>query len=157
MYTKECPSCSKELIYKNDRSYKHSVRKNSLCYACAGTTFTSHGKYEEIPYTWFRHKESEAKRRELDFTITIEDVWNVYQEQGGLCAISGLPIEWHKDTARMDRGHTVSIDRTDSDGGYTLDNIQLVHKQVNIMKMDLSMDEFLCFIKHISNWNGLNF
>lgn len=44
---------------------------------------------------------------------------------------------------------TASIDRIDSSKGYTKDNIQWVHKNVNIMKMDQTMDQFLYICKKI--------
>src|SRR6202008_2345346 len=43
----------------------------------------------------------------------------------------------------------VSIDRIDSDGGYTPDNIQLVTKRINVAKSDMSEDAFLIMVSNI--------
>jgi len=148
---KECSSCGKLRTYKNKKSYKVAVETNSKCQSC---TNKNAGKYEGIPYSWYNAKKSQSVYRELTWNITIEHIWSLYVEQDGLCALSGLPIGWGKEVRAT--GHTVSIDRIDSSIGYEPDNIQLVHKVCNSMKNDLSMDEFLNFIKHISQWNGLH-
>ena len=78
-----------------------------------------------------------AASRGLPVEITIEQAWNLYLSQKGLCALSGLEIDFgfrNKDET------TASLDRIDSTLGYSIDNVQWLHKQVNIMKMDL--DQF---------------
>jgi hypothetical protein len=39
-------------------------------------------------YTW----KKSAKRRNIDYSISIEDIWNLYIKQNGNCALTGLPI-----------------------------------------------------------------
>lgn len=62
--------------------------------------------------------------------MTKEDILELWEKQGRTCALSGLDIGW----ARVGRVHTISLDRIDNNRGYTLDNIQLVHKHVNFLK-----------------------
>lgn len=55
-------------------------------------------------------------------------------------------------TYKIDNGrsHTnVSIDRIDSDKGYTIDNVQLVCMAVNQMKSDLTNEELMYFCNNI--------
>jgi hypothetical protein len=68
----------------------------------------------------------------------------MYQEQDGLCAYSGLPIGW----SVVGWDHTASLDRIDNDMGYQDDNVQLVHKEINMMRGSLSTDRFkeLCVL-----------
>ena len=47
----------------------------------------------------------------------------------------------------------ISIDRINSDLGYTKDNIQLVSAMINRMKSDLTSKEFIDFCSIISNYN----
>jgi len=42
------------------------------------------------------------------------------------------------------------IDRIDSDGGYTPDNIVACCKKCNIAKSDMTTDDFLAWIRRIS-------
>ena len=46
---------------------------------------------------------------------------------------------------------TASLDRIDSSKGYTIDNIQWLHKDINKMKWDFSQEKFLELCKKIVN------
>jgi hypothetical protein len=85
----------------------------------------------------------------LDFTITIEFLWELIQKQDFKCAISGLPIQLTQ-SRRTGENMTASIDRRDSTKGYTPDNVQWVHKTINIMKNTLSEQEFIEFCKAVA-------
>ncbi len=92
--------------------------------------------------------------RNLEFTITIEDAWNKYLQQHGKCAISGIDITLRGQEIGISSKHvhektTASLDRIDSLLGYTIDNIQWIHKDLNQMKSDRSMKTFLYWIKTI--------
>ena len=46
--------------------------------------------------------------------------------------------------------HTASIDRIDNNKDYTLENIQLVHKTVNMARGTLTVSEFIDMCKAVS-------
>lgn len=76
----------------------------------------------------------------------------LHRKQQGRCALSGLPISI-ANTIRgdMSRGETTaSLDRIDSSKGYTRDNVQWVHKDINKMKMDLSQNAFIALCKAVA-------
>jgi len=107
--------------------------------------------HEEISQTYFSRIKREAIYRELDFTITIEYIWNLYLEQDRKCILTGLPIRF----ARMplqDRAktQTASLDRIDSSKGYIEGNVQWLHKSVNFMKYTLSQDEIIYYANLIA-------
>lgn len=89
--------------------------------------------------------ERNAKKRELCFEITMKDAWNLFQEQGEKCALSGQKINFKEPTA--------SLDRIDSSKGYTIDNVQWVHKDINISKWDFTMDKFLEICRMVTEYN----
>jgi hypothetical protein len=104
---------------------------------------------------------SGAKNRNLEFDITIEDVWNLYLNQNKKCALTGWPVKYSKIREKT----TASLDRIDSKKGYTKDNVQILHRLVNKLKLDSPQDVFLkmCLdiakthknkkiIKKISHW-----
>ena len=74
-----------------------------------------------------------AKRRNLLFTITKKEVWDLFLTQKGKCALSGIDLIL--DIGSRIKLQTASLDRIDSAKGYTIDNVQWVHKDVNCMKM----------------------
>jgi len=95
-----------------------------------------------------------ALGRNLELNITIEDAWNVYLQQNGKCAISSVDImlrgqEIGISSKCVHEKTTASLDRIDSSKGYTIDNIQWIHKDLNQMKSDRSMETFLYWIKTI--------
>ena len=77
----------------------------------------------------------------------------LYREQSCRCALTGLPIgisntikgDWCGET-------TASLDRIDSKKGYTKDNVQWVHKWINLMKQDLDQEEFITFCEAVTRY-----
>jgi len=95
-----------------------------------------------------------AKVRNIDITITLEQAKTLLENQNNKCKLSGLPI--YLSITRKEhrqRCTTASLDRIDSSKGYTLDNVQWVHKDVNQMKMAVSQDRFIELCKAISLHN----
>ena len=97
--------------------------------------------YEDIRSLFFKKLRSSAKRRKIVLSITIKDLWDLYTKQNKMCALTGLPIMFGR--CDMKQETTASVDRIDSKLGYTIDNIQLVHKDINIMKNSFSVDYFV--------------
>lgn len=102
--------------------------------------------YKDIPYNWFSNY---FKRSGKFGDITIEQVYDLWIAQDKKCALSGVSIGFYDDG----KTHTCSIDRIDSSGGYTLANIQLVHKDVNIMKNKFEQAYFTEMCRLISKKN----
>lgn len=88
-----------------------------------------------------------AKQSNLPFDLTVEDLYNLWNEQNGKCAISNIPM-----TYEFCKGNVmtnISVDQINPKAGYTKDNIQLVCWAVNRMKGEMSMDELLYFVNSI--------
>lgn len=83
----------------------------------------------------------DAEFRKITFNITIEDLDSKLKMQEYKCALTGLILSTDY------KNVTASVDRIDSTKGYVIDNIQWVHKDINMMKKDY--DE-LYFIKMCS-------
>jgi hypothetical protein len=85
-----------------------------------------------------------AKRRGISFDLSITFLWELFLRQGRMCALTGLPITFETLNSRKHGAiQTASLDRKDSSRGYVQDNVQWVHKDVNYMKNDYTMDRFL--------------
>ena len=91
-----------------------------------------------------------AKSRKIPFEITEEDIKFLYEKQKGLCVYTKKELTLPKNYLFIFEPTVASIDRIDSSLGYTIANIQLVAKQVNMMKITLSHDEFVGLCKLIS-------
>lgn len=82
--------------------------------------------------------------------VTIQDIWQLFLQQGRKCTLTGMPLTLNSrgpapdaTGGRLVSARTASLDRIDSSKGYTLDNIQWVHKDVNRMKMELPESRFV--------------
>lgn len=80
----------------------------------------------DIPASRFKRIANPLERQAL------AETWNM---SGGVCALTGWPISLNDRTA--------SPDRIDPTKGYTTDNIQWVHKHVNISKNVFDMEHFI--------------
>lgn len=64
---------------------------------------------------------------------------SLYEDQDGKCALSGYNMTYITGQGRVPTN--ISIDRIDSNMGYVEGNIQLVCRQSNVMKMELTMEQ----------------
>lgn len=71
----------------------------------------------------------------------------MYLKQNNKCALSGMSIGWSKTGLTA----TASIDRIDSSEGYLMENVQLVHKDVNFMKQQFDQTYFIEMCKAIAD------
>jgi hypothetical protein len=83
-----------------------------------------------------------AKGRGVSVDVTLEEIWEAFVSQNGLCAYTGEKLVFSK-RQKDDTSTTASLDRIDSRLGYRIGNIQWVHKDANKMKMDIPDDEFV--------------
>lgn len=81
-----------------------------------------------------------AKDRNIDFLVTEDELYNLLEKQQFKCKLTNVNLYLPK--GHHDKG-VASLDRINSDKCYTIDNLQWVHKEVNIMKMYLEQEKFL--------------
>lgn len=86
--------------------------------------------------------ERTMKNKELRFSRTDLEAYidNLIAAQDGLCALSGVPLQYHG--AEDDPERLCSLDRIDSDGHYEAGNLQVVCRFVNRWKNDGKDEEF---------------
>ena len=109
--------------------------------------------YEGLSSTFWSSILTGARRRNLEVDVSIEDAWKLFIKQNRKCALSGLDIVMEKSYSTHHSTHTASLDRIDSSKGYTKDNIQWVHKRINLMKSNMSDTEFVETCKLVSSYN----
>jgi hypothetical protein len=99
----------------------------------------------DVPRYYFARLKRDAQRRKIPFELTIADVDRVLRRQDSTCAISGIKVFFNTST----NPGTASVDRKDSSLGYHPDNIQITHKDVNMMKGRMSDDKLLWWTETI--------
>jgi len=140
-------------------SVKFGESKSCGCYhsdRMKETKWTGHekisGKY------WYSIKEG-ARSRNINFNLTIEDAWNIYEKQNGLCSISGVKIRFPENKKDVLKWlEKASLDRIDSNVGYEKNNVQWISKPINFMKGKLSDGELIkiCELIYKNNINEKN-
>jgi len=100
-----------------------------------------------MPITWFEMKRKGGLHRGYAWDLTPQDVVSMWKQQEGVCALSGLPIGWPEKGLTA----TVSIDRIDSSEGYIKENVQLLHKDVNMMKQAFSQEHFIALCQSVAD------
>lgn len=105
--------------------------------------------YGDLSLTQFKNIAHNAKIRNIDFRLTIEELWELYLCQSGKCALSGMQIGF----VHSKKGNA-SLDRIDSTKPYEKGNVWWVHKDVNLAKQSLSVDQFLTLCRNVSEHNS---
>jgi len=108
----------------------------------------------QVSGTLMSYLKRKAKERNLDFQVTSKDLWDLFLKQKGKCALSGVDLFLETKINKqqnIDRtNHTASLDRIDNTRGYTIDNVQWIHKILNHMRRQYSVEEYVYWCKLVA-------
>ena len=104
-------------------------------------------KNENISHRTWNSLMGGAARRQLEVSISKNDIWELFLKQNNKCALSNRELTFHKDSDII----TASVDRIDSNKGYSIDNIQIVHKEINRSKQNMTAFDFFMMCKDVCN------
>jgi hypothetical protein len=164
VFNRVCKVCGNLVSYTSEKTFNQATKRDSMCRSCRSVCANKSEKrilkvgaknhmwkgYKEIPYAWFsRYFERKGSRKKRTGTINIQDVYNLWILQNKKCALSGRVIGFCDD---KNNTSTCSIDRINSLKEYTIDNIQLVHKDINKMKNNYDNEYFIQVCKDITKF-----
>lgn len=92
-----------------------------------------------IVYSMGRNKVSGRPVKEI--TLTPDDLVALYQEQGGKCYWSGLPLN-PKFNSIKHHPFAISPERLDNAGPYNKDNVKLCRRMFNLGRMAFPENDF---------------
>jgi len=138
--------------------------QSTACFDCGhGNKGENNAKwkgYKEVPGAFVNRMNSGAKNRKNGIPVDIDAkyIYDLWIKQNKKCALSGLPIDFintnpgnpNRKESKYDLICTASPDRIDSNKGYTKDNVQLLHKDVNMIKKEYDQIYFLNLCKLIT-------
>lgn len=84
----------------------------------------------------YNHLKSSAKRRGIDFHLTMTDLYNISFPL--TCPVLGIPLIFNRG---QENDNSYSFDRIDSTKGYSLDNLIIVSNRVNKLKSNATLEE----------------
>lgn len=161
-----CSSCNKlkdlECFYiVRATEIPHKSKYSTMCVAC--TNFVYNNQPEEAQFRrLLQVTKINAKERDIEFDLTVDDIQQLYKIQNGRCNYSGRKIQLftRRDRERKNERNKAcvrayqnvnkaSIDRIDPNKGYLRDNIHLVALHVNLAKLDLLEEDFIEMCENI--------
>lgn len=141
-----CPDCGVERFFKSRRHALASARGGARCRPCSSKLHRRRPHVNGFrPGDIARFRDGAAARG-YEFALTVENVSEMWDKQGGRCAISGIEM--------CKRPRTWSLDRKDNSLGYTPENVWLVDKRLNIMRNVFDVEEFIRLCEAVVEWNG---
>lgn len=96
---------------------------------------------EKITGTLYCNMSCAAKRRGINFAVSVEYLWDLFIKQNKKCALSGLDLDFG--IGKDGKNRTASLDRIDSNKDYIEGNVQWVHRRINVMKQDMTTEQFI--------------
>lgn len=153
-----CHCCGeyKDISEYSPNGGSNHIRNNrrSICRTCS--TLRQKQNNKNLPdeqklmkclrWRWLSARDR-SKRQNIDFSISIDDIKDLWAKQNGICALSGINMTYELQNGRTPTN--VSIDKIDRTKGYVPGNIQLVCMACNQIKSDLSEDVMYKFCKSI--------
>lgn len=100
----------------------------------------------DISGTYFTYLRRKARERNLVFSLSKEYLWNLFLSQNKKCALTKVDLYISneiKNNNLVRKNHTASLDRIDNSIGYIEGNVQWVHKVVNKIRREFSIDDFI--------------
>lgn len=121
---------------------KAQYLKGGTSRQCVSCGHAPRGYKDVIPHPVWARIQTNANKRGIVVEATRDEASGLLIKQKYRCALSGLSISVPSNSSEITTA-TASLDRIDSSRGYTADNIQWVHKSVNMMKHTLTNDQFI--------------
>ena len=80
-----------------------------------------------------KRREKKKTKRDHTFTLSLQDIIDLINNQKGLCAVSGIPL-----TYGCNKSWSASLDRIDISKSYTKENVQIVCGEFNCHDQSIS-------------------
>lgn len=154
----QCQHCQKT-FYLKPSVYKYRLSRKRNGFYCTRKCADPHRVTTSVDkdidnrpfrYIWQRAKNG-ARIKKGEFNLTVEDIKDLWEKQGGICPYTGLkmlPPVTHRQAARGEKEFhptTASLDRIDSNLGYVKGNVEFVCLSVNYAKNGFTREQMKDF------------
>lgn len=135
--------------------FKHSGTSDgfhSWCKSCCKignnkSRLKAYSTFDGRINTFLRSCKNSAKKRNQEFRLTRQDFIDMWKNQSGACAYTGLKMDLTPNT-----DFSVSVERIDSNIGYIPENTILTTTAINRMKSNFSAEFFYKMCRDVTIW-----
>lgn len=146
-----CNLCNRETIAEGgDLKSGHKKSCGCLRLTKKGSNNSRWKGIGEMSGRFFALLRQGSIRRNIEFAISREYAWNLFLTQNKKCALSGVELVFGIYARYKKTLQTASLDRIDNSKGYIEGNVQWVHKELNLMKLCHSQEEFIHWCKLVA-------
>lgn len=150
-----CSHCKGTFPANSEFFYRHSQTSDgwhSWCKPCCreGNKRSLAKKYSTFEgriSTFLLSCRKSSEKRGNEFSLTREDFVNMWEKQDGICVYTGMQMDLQPNTPL-----SVSVERVDSNIGYTESNTVLCCNVINRMKSNLDGETFFDMCKAVTLW-----
>ncbi len=140
-----CEVCNEPFMKENRQINR--TNKNGGIHSCSRkctNIYLSKKNVKPMSYN-VRNAKRLSKSKGLEFNLTTEYVYELFNEQNEKCALTGvqMSIVWKNNIKKIDQ---VSIDRIDNSKGYIQGNIQLVALGINYLRNTFEINDVVEFL-----------
>jgi hypothetical protein len=153
----QCFNCKKFCLKPNSEIIRSKkINRNMFCSRNCSISFNNKGiqrnKITDISkycnnkidkYTPIRTYYTRSKKRLKEFNLTLDELLNQWNKQNGICPYTNLKMDLKNSTKSLKKA---SLDRIDSNKGYTSDNIEFVCLGINYMKSNFTKQQVSEFL-----------
>lgn len=139
---KPCFSCGDIQSYLRKHYAINSLNEKKLCKKCSNRIPENNahrGWHKNIlRLSFIRKYQVNAELRGIEWSVDNDYLANLLIDQDFKCSLTGWDI-----SAMNIQKNTASLDRIDSKVGYVKENLQWVHKMVNMCKQQYTQEDFI--------------
>lgn len=156
LYWKCKCKCGKIKYYTRQTIMKGTLRSCGCFKAtCRGIHHKNWRGCGKVSSALFSKIRTLAKRRHLNFDLTIDYLWQLFEQQNGKCPLSGGGLTLPMTAYEIGHGKgSASLDRIDSSLGYIRGNVQWLLKDINMMKQQFPQSHFIEMCHLVSKTNA---
>ena len=130
---------------------RNALGKTESCKDCY--YLRKNNGYMDISGWYLSSIKNGADNRNLEFSVGIEYLWELFINQNKKCFYTGREI-YFVDNPKNRHLQTASLDRINNNQGYVIGNLCWVHREINIFKSKNSHQYFLDLCNEVIVWQN---